>query len=803
MSRMRIGLRARLSILGMALLAPLTFQTASPQAVAGTGVRSTEASAPRAEPAFPGATPGIPYREAQALTGAPRILIAHTMKTDLLPLLADLDLNDPSVALCDTFDLEMGTPTLAELSAYDVVFVSTNWPILDAGALGDRLADFVDMGGRVVLTMSSWIDGYFPWDVAGRFASGGYHPFVPADTRTSVSKSLGSFDASHPLMSGVSTLSVMFSSSPAPAQGTYVVASWDDGSPAVAVKGNVVALNVLPQEGYVSGDRLPIFSNAVRFLMTPRLRVLVTASEFAYPTKLVNELVRDPLIGAVDYIDATSATPTLAQIARYDAVIAYPNVPFFDPVAMGDRLADYVDIGGKVIVAPFSWWYVSHQIQGRFAADGYNPLLATLNENHYTVANLGAFDGSHPIMQNVTTASTEYRDYTALAPGAASVALWDDGEYCVATRGDVVAINGYLGEGGTSFTGDLALMARNAVKYLVLVSASLDSISSSSGSAPFTFTCTGSATGGQPPYTYLWDFADGSSSPEQNPTHTYDSPGSYLVTLTATDSVGHEGSLGFYVSVGAALSNFVSRTPASGMAPLGVSFTSAPTGGTPPYTHDWNWGDGTAHGTAQSLSHTFATAGVFTTVLTVTDAAGHSVNHSLTTTVLPTLAAYSGGGPISGNAPLTVFFNGFAAGGTPPYTWAWTFGDGSSAATQAPYHAYSAAGTYSANLTVTDAALRTASAAPLQVTVTVPPPVISSLTKKGSPFRIVVAGTNLQSGIQVYINGTPWSNVTYQSSSQITLKGGSALKAAVPPGTPTQFRFVNPDTGETTVTWSY
>jgi len=717
--------------------------------------------------------------------------------------LAQLDLYDPSIALCDTFDLEMGTPTLAELSAYDVVFVSTNWPILDANALGDRLADFIDMGGRVVLTMSSWIDGPFSWDVVGRFASGGYHPFVPADTRMHASKSLGVFDAAHPLMSGVSALSVTFSSSPATTQGTYVVATWDDGSPAVAVKGNVVALNVLPQDGFVYGDRLPIFSNAVHFLMTPRLRVLVASPEVAYPAKLVDELVRDPAIGAVDFFDANSATPTLAQMTRYDAVIAYSNLPFFDPVALGDRLADYVDVGGKVVTCPFSWWYVTHQIQGRFAADGYNPLLATLNENHYAVASLGSFDGSHPIMRDVTTASTEYRDYTALAPGAASVALWDDGEYCVATKGDVVAINGYLGDGGTSFAGDLALMARNAVKYLALVSAYLDSISSSSGSAPFTFTCAGSATGGQMPYTYLWDFADGSSSTEQSPAHTYDSPGSYLVTLTATDSVGHEGSLGFYVNVGAALSNLVDRAPSSGMAPLGVSFTSAPSGGTPPYTYEWNWGDGTSHGTAQSPSHTFTSAGIFTTILTVTDAAGHFVRNTLTTTVVPTLTAYSGGGPTSGNAPLTVFFNGFAAGGTPPYTWAWTFGDGGSSTTQAPYHAYSAAGTYSANLTVTDAALRTASAFPLQVTVTVPPPVIASLTKKGSPFRIVVAGSNLQSGIQVYINGALWSNVTYQSPSQITLKGGSALKAAVPPGTPTQFEFVNPDTGQTTVTWSY
>jgi hypothetical protein len=43
---------------------------------------------------------------------------------------------------------------------------------------------------------------------------------------------------------------------------------------------------------------------------------------------------------------------------------------------------------------------------------------------------------------------------------------------------------------------------------------------------------------GQPPYTYDWDFGDGSSSTEKNPTHTYDTAGNYTYTLTATDDSG-------------------------------------------------------------------------------------------------------------------------------------------------------------------------------------------------------------------------------------------------------------------------
>ncbi len=61
------------------------------------------------------------------------------------------------------------------------------------------------------------------------------------------------------------------------------------------------------------------------------------------------------------------------------------------------------------------------------------------------------------------------------------------------------------------------------------------------------------------------------------------------------------------------------------------------------------------------------------------------------------------GGPYSGEVNQNIQFTGFATGGTAPYTWAWNFGDGGTATTQSPTHAYTTAGTYTATLTVTDA----------------------------------------------------------------------------------------------------
>jgi PKD repeat protein len=63
--------------------------------------------------------------------------------------------------------------------------------------------------------------------------------------------------------------------------------------------------------------------------------------------------------------------------------------------------------------------------------------------------------------------------------------------------------------------------------------------SATSGQAPLMVTFSAPVQGGKSPFTFAWNFGDGSpASTLQNPTHTYQLPGSYNASVTVTDSRG-------------------------------------------------------------------------------------------------------------------------------------------------------------------------------------------------------------------------------------------------------------------------
>jgi PKD repeat protein len=71
------------------------------------------------------------------------------------------------------------------------------------------------------------------------------------------------------------------------------------------------------------------------------------------------------------------------------------------------------------------------------------------------------------------------------------------------------------------------------------------------GVAPATFEFEANVTGGTEPYTYSWDFDDGSVESDDDETvdHTFDQAGTYNVDLTVTDSTGRTASDSILITV--------------------------------------------------------------------------------------------------------------------------------------------------------------------------------------------------------------------------------------------------------------
>jgi len=66
-------------------------------------------------------------------------------------------------------------------------------------ATGNVLADYVDAGGGLVMTIASFVDGFH---IQGRLLTEGYFPFELGFGPSGAS-SLGPFDPNHPIMEGV------------------------------------------------------------------------------------------------------------------------------------------------------------------------------------------------------------------------------------------------------------------------------------------------------------------------------------------------------------------------------------------------------------------------------------------------------------------------------------------------------------------------------------------------------------------------------------------------------------------------
>ena len=173
----------------------------------------------------------------------------------------------PDINSVDYFDARVVAPTLPDLVPYDVVIAMSNDSWADSVATGDVLADYVDGGGKVIDAVGCFDTGG-GWELAGRFVTGGYEPFVHGTTEF-FAHSLGSFDPTHPIMDGVTTLTDELVVAVGLQPAAQWVADWDNGVPLVATMAdNVVGINIFAFDfGYFTGDVPLLYHNAIFWLL--------------------------------------------------------------------------------------------------------------------------------------------------------------------------------------------------------------------------------------------------------------------------------------------------------------------------------------------------------------------------------------------------------------------------------------------------------------------------------------------------------------------------------------------------------
>lgn len=138
--------------------------------------------------------------------------------------------------------------------------------------------------------------------------------------------------------------------------------------------------------------------------------------------------------------------------------------------------------------------------------------------------------------------------------------------------------------------------------------------------------------------TFSWDFGDGTSGSGVSPLHRFSRAGTYTVTMTVTNDAGQSATTTRTITVTTttivADFTFSPTDPAIARGTNTVIFDATPSsaGAT---TWTWDFGDGTAAGSGQRLSHTFTRQGTWVVRLTVTDSAGRAATATKNVTVSP------------------------------------------------------------------------------------------------------------------------------------------------------------------------
>jgi gliding motility-associated-like protein len=186
---------------------------------------------------------------------------------------------------------------------------------------------------------------------------------------------------------------------------------------------------------------------------------------------------------------------------------------------------------------------------------------------------------------------------------------------------------------------------------------------------------------------FSWNFGDGGTSSDINPSHVYNQLGSYTVWLTATNvATGCTDSASTIVNVLQGPQVGFEVTTSVGCNFLDVVFTD--TINAPNTTLTWNFGDGETSNQSGAIDHQYSVDGCYDVTLTVTDISGCSMSLTQEDMVClipePDASFY----PVPDSALVSDPIFSFINTSSNAFTYEWEFGDGGTSLGTNPMHEY-------------------------------------------------------------------------------------------------------------------
>lgn len=199
---------------------------------------------------------------------------------------------------------------------------------------------------------------------------------------------------------------------------------------------------------------------------------------------------------------------------------------------------------------------------------------------------------------------------------------------------------------------------------------------------------------------WAWDFGDGNTSTDQNPSNLYAAAGAYTIDLTVTTDEGCSASIqGNTTRFGLPTADFTVADVCHNQQ-ITVQETSNITAPDVISNFDWALGDGNT-GAGATANHTYGSSGTFDITLTTTSNNGCTDDITHPVTIYPEPVADFNSSTVCVNTPPSSFADMSAISSGTIDSWDWDFGDGQTGAGQGTQHIYGTDGNFMTTLTVT------------------------------------------------------------------------------------------------------